>query len=418
MNRNRALGLGVALGVALLVLANWPRDSTPPPATSVAPPPSPAPVALPALSCTLPTRVGRSPAAVDADDALKHAREVLVGVVRANDLDPGNPWAVVHGMLALGADEPLTDGRPAFEALFADFAERPKEGGVRFPPKRGSIRVEPHTDLVLKALTEGGIAFDRVVTVGGAPATANELLQHSVWRTWVDGAALSVDSYNDLPWTLQGVAACAPGDLAWTAEGGHPMTLDALTHAVVLKLASETRFLRDAMASNTPVQKQKQGIFSYTCGGTHLIMGAAFAVARGHGEPGDRALVEAEVAPLLWRLDLELAAVDDLLPAHPEYTDMLLDQRLKFLGHLLEAAHKMAAMGLWVPDEAGRATLARARAELVRTVVALEGQGLLSQPGLDAVKARREQTWLDLIGDAAHAVRGIDLSTGAGGIAF
>ncbi|MBA2320027.1 MAG: hypothetical protein H0V89_02630 [Deltaproteobacteria bacterium] len=252
----------------------------------------------------------------------------------------------------------------------------------------------------------------------GAPATPNELLRRSLARTWVAGETTSADSFNDLPWSLQGFAACIPGDLAWTADGGHPMTLDGLTHAVVAQLSAETKFLRDAVAAGTPVQKQKQGIFAYTCGGTHLLMGAAYAVARGHGEPGDRALIEAEVAPLLWRLDLEMSTVDALLPKHPEHADMLLDQRLKFLGHLLESAHKMAALGLFQPDEAQRATLDRARDELVRTVAALEAQGLLSPDGLAAVKKKREQTWLDLIGDAAHAVRGIDLSTGEGSVRF
>jgi hypothetical protein len=398
------------------VIAIWLAGCGSPPAPP-APVPPPAPT-LPDVHCELPTREVRSPAAVPADAALTHAREVLVGVVRANDLDPGNPWAVVHGMLALGADVPLTDGRPAWSALFEDYAERPPGGGLAFPHQKGKTRVEPHTDLVLKALAEGGIPFDRPVTVAGRPATLDDLFRRSLQRTWVAGNNSSAGSWNDLPWTLQGVAACVPGDLAWDADGGHAMTIDGFTHAVVAKLHDETEFLRDAMASGTPVQKQKQGIFAYTCGGTHLIMGAAFAVARGHGEPGDLASIQAEVAPLLWRLDLELAAVDGLLPEHPEYTDMLLDQRLKFLGHLLETAHKMAAMGLFTPDEAQQATLARARTELVKTVAALEAAGLLAPEGLAAVKEKREQTWLDLIGDAAHAVRGIDLSTGEGAVRY
>ncbi len=166
------------------------------------------------------------------------------------------------------------------------------------------------------------------------------------------------------------------------------------------------------------MQKRKQGIFAYTCGGSHLIMGAVYAVARGHGEPGDRELVAQELPTLLWRMDLELQSVDTLLPKHPEYTDILLDQRMKFLGHLLETTHKAAAMGVFVPDDAQQAQLKRALDELVKTVGSMEQLGLLTDESLARLKAKNEQTYLDYIGDAAHAVRGIDLATGAGGIAY
>jgi hypothetical protein len=384
-------------------------------AEAVAPPPT---AVLPTVSCVLPVREGKTTTPIAASPALQHTRAVLVDVVRRYDLDPENPWAVVHGMLALGADVPLSNGVPAVDHLFAAYAERRPEGGVAFPRKRGATRIEPHTDLVFKALTEGGVSFDRTVTVAGQPATLQELFRQSVVKTWVDDAAVSSDGFGDLGWTLQGIAACVPDDLAWTAVGGHPMTLDRLTSALVGDLSRQTQFLRDAIAAGQPVQKRKQGIFSYACGGTHHLMSAAYAVARGHGTPGDRAAVEAEVAPLLWRLDLELQTVDTLLPKHPEYADVLLEQRMKFLGHFLETTHKMVALGLFAPDDAQRAQMARGADELVATVAAMEQAGMFTDASLAQLRAKNEQTFLDVIGDAAHAVRGIDLATGAGSLRY
>ena len=402
----------------------WACRAEPPPSPPQAPPPAPvaaapAPAAaLPAVSCALPVREGKTTAPIPASPALTHTREVLVDVVRRYDLDPENPWAVVHGMLALGAEVPLANGVPAVDHLFATYAERRPEGGVAFPRKRGATRIEPHTDLVFKALTEGGVSFDRTVTVGGQPATLQDLFRQSVVKTWVDDTAVSADGYGDLGWTLQGIAACVADDLAWTAVGGHPMTLDRLTSALVADLTRQTQFLRDAIAAGQTVQKRKQGIFAYACGGTHHLMAAAYAVARGHGTPADRAAIEAEVAPLLWRLDLELQTVDVLLPKHPEYADVLLEQRMKFLGHFLETTHKMAALGLFVPDEAQRAQMARGADELVATVAAMERAGMFTDASLAQLRAKNEQTFLDVIGDAAHAVRGIDLATGVGALRY
>src|SRR5690606_29130440 len=101
---------------------------------------------------------------------------------------------------------------------------------------------------------------------------------------------------------------------------------------------------------------------------------------------------------------------------HPNYAPILLEQRLKFLGHFLETVHRAWALELFTPDEAQQEQLRRAADELVRTVEALEGTGLLDR--LDALRESNEQLFLDVVGDAAHAVRGIDLATGEATIAW
>ena len=78
----------------------------------------------------------------------------------------------------------------------------------------------------------------------------------------------------------------------------------------------------------------------------------------------------------------------------------------------------MAAMGLFTPDEAHKAQMQRALTELVATVASMEQLGLLTEDSLTRLRAKNEQTFLDYIGDSAHAVRGIDLATGASGIAW
>jgi hypothetical protein len=74
----------------------------------------------------------------------------------------------------------------------------------------------------LPDLTEVGVTPDRAVVVAGEPATAADLYRGALARSWIDDTEeMSYANWNDVGWSLQGLAAWAPPDLAWTAEGGH-----------------------------------------------------------------------------------------------------------------------------------------------------------------------------------------------------
>jgi hypothetical protein len=380
----------------------------------VAPPaPTVSVTAVPDIAWRMPEQGVASPAARPAEPGLVGARASLEELVVQHARDPQNPWAISHALLALGADIQLTNDADAVDWLFETYAKNATVGnepGIRFPRKDGAIRIEPHTDLILKALTEAAVSPDREVSVEGKTRSVADLYRHSLGRVWVDGDQVSVGAWNDTPWALQALATWAPSDLSWTSEG-RAMTLDLFTAAVVAKLSSETAFMRTAMASGQTVKKRGQGIFAYTCGGAHLLQGSAYAVWRGYGDASSRQSIVDEVAVLYWRLTIELAAVDQALQQHPEYAVVLLEQRMKFLGHFLESTHKLAAMGFYEPTDEQRLVLETARNELVKTVGVLESMGVFER--LNEMRVSNEQTYLDFVGDAAHALRGIDLSTGA-----
>ncbi len=384
------------------------------PATEATPHPADSAPCVPPTTWAPPERQAKSPLAKPPTEALLTTRKVLVGIVRDFGRDPDNAWAVGHAILALGPELELTNGRAAVDHLFEVYAER-TEYGLGFPRKRGEVRIEPHSGLTLKALSEGGLRPEHKVRVGGQVTNLGQLHASTVCGAWIDGDEVSFDSWNDSPWALQAITMWAQDDLAWSSSG-HAMTADSLTSAVVGKLHAETAFMRDAMAKGRTVEKRRQGVFAYTCGGAHLLQGAAYAVGRGFGSDVDRQRVADQWAVLLWRLPIELQAVDQVMSKQPEYTQILLVQRMKFLGHFLETTHKMAAMGLVEAAEADVVVLDTAIAELIATVQRIEATGMLGR--MEAVRKQREQTYLDLIGDSAHAVRGIDMATGKGTIAL
>jgi hypothetical protein len=423
----RLLSLALALALTTACLDEPARLPTAPPRTVEPAPvePKPAPLAVKAPEVTFApcARNSRSPAATAPSPEDEAARKVLRFIVETYARDPGDPWAIGHGMLALGKDMTLIDDRPAVDWLFEEYAEWRVVGGeslVAFPKRRGNTRIEPHTDLVLKALMESGVATDRQVVVAGQQATVADLYRHSLHEAYVadDGKTSGYESLEDAPWALQALATVAPPDLTWVAQGGRPMTLGRMTDVLARDLHAQTAFMRDAMARGETVEKQRQGIFSYACGGQHTLQGVAYAVGRGFGSPDSRRIIEEEIGVLYWRMGVELGIYDKLIAENPDYQLILLEQRLKFLGHFLESAHKMAAMELYVPTDAQKAQLQEARKQLVVTLSVLEQGGALQSLPAMRTDPKTYQTYLDFVGDSAHALRGLDLATGQGTVCW
>lgn len=340
------------------------------------------------------------------------AKKILETFLHEHGRDIGNPWALGHTLLALGGDVRLDDGRKAVDALFETYAIWDATG-LTFPQRKGTIRVEPHTDLVLKALTETGLPPTYPVTAQGRSGTLSDLYCASQARSFVSDSAMSYHSNNDIPWSLQGLAAWTEPGATWRGEGGGEMSVGQLARRAAETYHAETEFIREARRLGGSFQKRKQGIFQYTCGGAHLLQGAAYAVARGHGQAEERALLSGAADNLLARYTVEQAAVEAALTAYPQYELKLRVQRLKFLGHFIETLHKLAAFGMVSDNPEVREALARARAELANTVQTISDKGWLSESLAD-IRAADEQAYLDLLGDAAHALRGLRLSTGEG----
>jgi hypothetical protein len=401
------------------------------------------------VAWALPSKALRSTVPVASAPQLDVAVAALRQVVREHARDPENPWAIAHAMLALGSDFELTNGEPAIDWLFRRYAKRFTVCGeelLRFPLSEGKIRVEPHTDLILKALTEAGVSPDRIVEVEGRPATVGDLYRGSLHRAWVasstPGGELDTvpfghhsqepgstwQHWNDTPWALQAITAWAPADLAWTADGGHSMTPGRFTSAVVQRIDFESQSIQVQFKTGQRFDKASAaragGLVRMTCGGAHMLQGASFAVARGFGTDADRAVFDRQIPLLFWRYQSELDSYTKWMEREPQYRALLMMQRLKFLGHFLETVHKAIALGVFQPDEQQKLVMSDAVAQLVATVAVLQQTGIyehlrnLSKPGARALYepelTTNEQLYLDYLGDSAHALLALELAMGHG----
>lgn len=345
--------------------------------------------------------------------------EALLSLGRVVEKYAGNPdnaWAIAHGLLARGEEFRLTTQLSAVSTLFSVYAE-PRTVGtftlLGFPKERAGIPVEPHTDLILKNLAEVGVQPDAAFPLGDAQVTAADVYRYTLLKTYLRVAEnkSSYENPNDMAWGVQALATWAPSrELRWTALDGTAMDLGMLTDFLVVVLTKESKFLFDRMAAGQEFERAGQPLFTYTCGGAHLLQGASYAVGRGYGKPENRAYVAAQGRLLLYRLPGELRLYDAAMKKVPAERERLLVQRMKFLGHWLESMSKLRILGLFTPDDMQLKTVEGAAHNLALTVAELEKLGTFGR--LDTLAKEDPQLYLDVIGDASHAVRGLELALG------
>jgi hypothetical protein len=350
---------------------------------------------------------------------LARALKRLNQVVDDHARDPDDPWAISHGLVVRGAGMTLPDGTSAVDHLFETYAQAFEVEGhqlVWFPEERGNTLIQPHAELILKALTEADVAPDRPIQVEGHSLTVADLYRGSIIRNYLHPQSnhSSFASTNDMPWALQALAAWAPKDLRWQAKDGTAMDLDEFTdfNAVVLK--KETRFLAQALGRKEAFQKKRQGIYQYTCGGAHLVQGVAFAVARGFGHPRGKEIVQEQALLALYRMQVELDQLDAAVKAQPTVAFQVHVQRLKLTGHTLETLHKMSAADQLPRDEKTAKAFEWVAAEVIRSVQFLELHKAYDR--LEKIRAKDVQLYRDIVGDSCHALRGLMLALGEGSI--
>lgn len=379
-------------------------------------------VAAPVVTFTQPTRTATSPFVEASSAEVDATRKLLNWVVDGYARDPQDPWAIGHALMVRDADMTLVDGPGAIPYLYEEYAEWYTVGDdklVGFPRARRQIRVEPHSDLLLKSIVATGVPLDTPIVVQGEATTIDQHLRYSLHRAWVTPEGeTGFDSLADAAWALQGLAQVVQPGTTWVAAGNHPMNMDLFTDVVAADLVAQTAFMKQAMEKGTSVEKRRQGIWGYPCGGQHSLTSVAYAVSRGFGSPATRDLVDEQADILYWRVGVELGIYDRMIRENPDYQLLLFEQRLKFLGHFLESAHTMAAIGVHQPDVEQQRILREARQQLIVTIGLLDrGEAFKN---LDKMRASDEmfQTYLDFVGDAAHALHGIELSLGAASVIY
>lgn len=363
----------VAVVVLAAGMAIWSRQRDPEPVTPV----KPAPLApLPPL-------------------------EQLRAAIQSEAAAQQNPWVLAHAMLALGPDVQLGD-RTARKAL--DGLLRRDDNGPYFDlmdAQGGLGEVHPH--LVLKVLSD----------VAATDPLCQELLHRAIATFRRPNR---FENWNDSAWFLEalhrlGVAKTQPlgtsGDTVATLfAGAHQQLLYA--QRVVEALLQQPEFRRPQ--GNVPVDVG--GVWSYTCGGQHLLQ-AQLLAARYAGTT-ERAQLLSVLQTFGQRLDAEYSfrvaertrAVQSGVNPNSALLQTALSL-LKLLGHALETLAYARDAGIGDPAKLEQQAH-QTRARLLGVLEELTAKSDLRQlfPG---ARKRAPKDWLLWFGDGCHALHGLRL---------
>ncbi len=334
--------------------------------------------------------------------------------------DPKNPWALAHGIKALGPNFTASDGRKASEVIVHDFLLRNQlpDGGTGAGAPLGFLRygpdktpIEPHTNLNTKAMVADAKMplSTKFKTSWGGTVTLQQLVD-SV-KAGFRHVPQSPEYWRDVGWTLSLLAFTQKPGAKWATPDGTKIDLDQVFDDALAELEAENADLKAGMDQHlSSVPKRKQGIYAHSCGGLHFVQGV-LAWAR---HPAVRkkwgARLDTQIAIIFYRLESERpqydAAYQQTLSSMPQYKLQVLVQMVKFYGHWLETvAHFRDDLG-WKPNEAQQIAINRAKAYLDFAVRGLEEAKAFST--MPQLAATQPQVYLDLVGDSCHAAHGLE----------
>lgn len=335
---------------------------------------------------------------------------MLDRLVTARCLDPAEPWALVHGVIARGIDLRVGDER----AIDRFVRENLDATRLSFPAQRGGAKVEPHPGYFTKNALELGVPLEHAFPApGGGQVTLAELVGAQA-RAYAPAERAA--PFFDEEWLLEIVAAAATRDPAQAERVGdlRARALEALreNQAYLEPWLADQGAPYDKPSDPGPDGKPRPAaIHRYACGGFHLFQ----AVQRLHGREVPPALA-LQYRLLRLRLVLEARYWEaKLAEARAKFDDnrvrrheaVILAQALKVLGHGLETWLRAEAAGALTLGAEERGEAEQALDRLAGVILELDRRQIFA--ALDEIKAREPQLYLDLVGDGAHALHALHL---------
>lgn len=325
--------------------------------------------------------------------------------------DPKNPWALSHGITALGLSFVAADGRLAREVIVGDFLRQggPSESNPYSFDRyaKDGTPIEPHTNLHLKTLVLAGAPLKSRFATAFGEITLEQLVNGV--RRGFRHVPSSEEYWRDVGWTLDLLSRLhRPSKARFENGAGEQVDLDAIFEDALAYLERAQEPLAKGLDQGLPqVEKRKQGIYAHPCGGLHLFQAVASwarfsEVKKRWGKRFSR-----QVDVLFYRLGSEARQYEEALQKAPAYKLQVLTQMVKFYGHFLETTGRMRAEGSWKPSSQQLQQVRRAKALLDNAVRELEAAGAFSS--MERLRSSQPQVYLDLIGDSCHADKGLSL---------
>ncbi len=341
------------------------------------------------------TAAGRSPGDAASDSG--------TGVIQKYATVAEDPWAVAHGIRAMGRDFRLREGRLAVDHLLENVSISLPTNGTSVLAFAPDVEVHPNAFLA-EAFLEPGVPLRHVFTHHGSRRTLEDLVKgaRALFRP-----QRVISEPNALPWSLIAFTrTTSPVRRRWTDAWGEPVDLDVVVESALQMHERASLPLVEAMREKRP-EAAKAPVHSFTCGGTHMLYALLTAVHAGYRGTDRLERVRRQVDLMVWRLDADVDLMERFYKERAAAQGVswyLLDSKLKLLGHAEECLAFAERRGLVIFSAAQQA---HRRAAVNRVRDMLDDLG---RRGLEEPRAQDKELFHQLIGDACHARHGLTLT--------
>ena len=323
-------------------------------------------------------------------------------IVRQYASLPDDPWAVCHGLRAMGRDFTVKGGQSAVDFLLeTHLASVPASGktALAFPPE-----VEVHPNMFLKTMLEAGVPLSYTFTHQGSRRSLRDVLDgaRALFRpTKVSG------SPNMLPWSVIAFSRTTPpARRRWTNAWDEPVDLDPVVETSLELLEQASLPLMQAMREGKS-ESVKAPVHSFTCAGTHMLYALLTAMHTGYAGADRRERTQRQVNLLVWRLTADVALIDRFYKERAAENGAYwfeLDSKVKILGHAEECLAFGVRHGVVTLTPAQQAQRKAATATLRRLL------GDMEERNMKEAQAVNPELFRQLVGDACHARHGLTLT--------
>ena len=343
-------------------------------------------------------------AVVGASLAPRAARAADNGeaIVRQWATSPDDPWAVCHGVRAMGRDFKMKSGQKAVDWLLETHLATVAVNGrtlLAFP-----LAVESHPNMFLKTMLEAGVPVDYGFSHQKKTRTLGEVVDdaHALFRP-----SQVMGQPNALPWSIIAFArTTSPMRATWTNAWGESVDFDAVVDDALRLMEQASAPLAQAMRDNR-AESTRAPVHGFTCGGAHMLYALLTAAQTGFAgtQRHDRIRVQSDV--MLWRLRADIALIERFYKeraAQPGAYWFELDAKVKLLGHgeeCLAFAVRRGVVKLSDPQQKQRREAVLA---LKKLIADMEGKNVAD------ARAINKELFRQLVGDTCHARRGLTLA--------
>ena len=308
--------------------------------------------------------------------------------------DPQDPWAVAHGIRAMGKGFLLKDRQPAVVHLLTREVRLRELAGQRWP--HFPLEVEVHPNMFLKTVLEAGVPLAQPVVAEGRKFTLRDLLTGAKLAFSFDPATFPP---NDLAWSLIAFANTTPPDPgSWVNVHGQRVEMREVVAFGFRTMEEASAPVEQAYRAGRPLT-EKAPIHSFTCGGTHLLYSLCTAVNAGYREGRQAERLESQLDLLTYRLQADVDLIDRFyagVAQHPQAPWFHLDSELKLVGHGFEVLHYALRHRLFAPTANQEERMTAAWARLQKTLAKVEGMDLT------LIKTQSPKLFQQFVGDTCH----------------